>query len=166
MTMAAIAVCAGVLLACGGWAVFRRWRALKAQNTAKLNSGFNFGPTGITLPDGSRMTPVVLEALRSPSSPGLRIEREDGVSLTLGPDGGVSINLAQLKAVSIRNILDVKHYGMSVVDGITMHVIEFKNGGMFELTYDSVGTISNCGGNSLRTEITGGDTMIVGPSDG
>ena len=91
------------------------------------------------------------------------------MNVKINPDGTASVsseeeivlNDIKLKAVSIGNIIDLKSYGMTVNEERTMHLIEFKDGGRFELTYNSLGKIETCAGNDVQIAVQGGDTLIV-----
>ncbi|PJI40419.1 hypothetical protein [Ferrovibrio sp.] len=69
-------------------------------------------------------------------------KKQPVTKITIDPTTGTpTVNLENLKKISIGNILDLKSYKMSVMDGRTMHTMEFKDGGTAEVTYSSTGKL-------------------------
>jgi hypothetical protein len=56
-------------------------------------------------------------------------------TLTIFPDGDLAFEPLGVRKISIDHVADLKSYSISRVHERIMHVMEFQNGGMCEITY-------------------------------
>lgn len=101
------------------------------------------------------------ESLKITPAGKMEIRPNSDGSVTVSSSEGVTLNDMRIKAVSIANIIDVKSYGVKTTEGRTMHLIEFRDGGRFELTYNSLGKIENCFGEGVRTQVLDTRTLVI-----
>ena len=84
--------------------------------------------------------------------------------VTSETDAVINIDMSQITAIGLSNLFFVKSYGISVVDGRTMHLIEFHDGGRFELTYIAGPSgelkLDKCSGDQVTGGLSGSTLMI------
>ena len=73
--------------------------------------------------------------------------------ILLGNDGGVTINLEQVKKITIDHLPDVICHRIIRTDDVITHDLEFINNGKCRLSYTSTGKIVACSFTHLLTEV-------------
>ncbi|HEV2045791.1 MAG TPA: hypothetical protein VGQ95_04260 [Chthoniobacterales bacterium] len=84
----------------------------------------------------------------------ITIVMKDGRVIQRSPDGNVHSSVPNVKSVGIHNIVDIKTYSLVRHEGLTLHNIEFNDGGIVSFAFDSDGHVENATTQGAATKIT------------
>jgi|GEM_PF-2215809 len=68
---------------------------------------------------------------------------KEGREIHTKADGSTVVSLDKIKSVGIHNIIDIKAYNLVRHEGLTVHNIEFMDGGIVSFAFDSEGNVQN-----------------------
>lgn len=83
-----------------------------------------------------------------------RITTPDGRSFHVDKDGNANINLPSIKKVSIDNIFDLKSHIVMRDGELTIHNIEYLDGGSVKISFTTSGKLIEFSGKNIRQTIT------------
>ena len=102
---------------------------------------------------------------------GNKIERRDdgsvkvttpyGVSLLMDKDGNVQGSISTINSVGIENIFDVKSHTIMRESNLTVHKIEFHDGGRVKLAYTTEGEITEFSCTNIGQTITKDGAIVI-----
>ena len=78
----------------------------------------------------------------------------EGRTMTTKPDGNMSVSLDQITSIGIHNIVDIATYNLIEREGLTLHHIVFRDGGVVSFAYDTKGKIENLAANHVNVSIS------------
>lgn len=77
------------------------------------------------------------------------------ISARIWPNGSVTTNLkGEIKAITLENIVHVRSYRLMRLDGLTVHNIEFDDGGTVDLRYTDSGKLVAFSGNQIGLQVS------------
>jgi hypothetical protein len=84
------------------------------------------------------------------------------VTVTMGPDGILKgVTLEQIRSIGLGNILEVRSHVILREGDLTVHRIEFLNGGTASLKYSSDGTLHQFEGHQISINIRDGRDVVL-----
>jgi hypothetical protein len=82
------------------------------------------------------------------------VQVKTGTVITMDKDGKMQINLTNIKSVGIYNIIDLKTHRVFRDGDITMHQIEFHDGGTAKFGYTNTGKLVEFSTTRMTTTIS------------
>lgn len=64
-------------------------------------------------------------------------------------------------SIGVQNVVDISSYQLEHLENSTRHFIEFHGGGTVTLEYSRDGKILNCSIRNLKSEVEGGERIMV-----
>ena len=102
---------------------------------------------------------------------GNKIERRDdgsvkvttpyGTTLVMDKDGNVQGSISTIKSVGIENIFDVKSHTIMRESDLTLHQVEFHDGGRVRLAYTTQGKITEFTCTKIGQTITKDGAIVI-----
>ena len=101
-------------------------------------------------------------------SKSFKITPEGTVSLNTMPDGSivassekpVRVDMGTIDAIGLRNLADIEAHTITRVAGITSHFIRLFGGGEIVLAFNEKGTIIECKGENVLSNIINGRELV------
>ncbi|WP_194289182.1 hypothetical protein, partial [Pseudomonas helleri] len=78
----------------------------------------------------------------------------DGTVLKIEKEGGVSIENFTPKSFGLDNLADLKSYVITEDDGVVKHSLLLKDGGTYELIYNTDGTFVKSSGTKVSMSLS------------
>ena len=91
----------------------------------------------------------------------LKVTTPDGRILLMGKDGNVQVNLETIKSVGLENIFDLKSHVILREGELTVHKIEFHDGGRVKLAFTTQGKLVEFSCNKVGQTITKEGTIVI-----
>jgi hypothetical protein len=102
-----------------------------------------FGSTIKTNPDGT-----------------VSVQTSGGVTMTMGAEGGISMDLQKIRSVGIKNVMDVDVHSINTVVGSRSHYIRFLGGGDVKFAYNQAGQLIELSSQNVILTLTPNDELI------
>jgi hypothetical protein len=74
----------------------------------------------------------------------------DGNEITIDPAGNISANLAVLRHVGVKNLMEVESHVITDAFGARSHVVKFHGGGFAQFAYNSAGQLIELAGQNVE----------------
>lgn len=90
----------------------------------------------------------------------ITVVTKEGREIRTKPDGSMVVSLDRIKSVGIHNIIDIKSYSLVRHEGLTVHNIEYMDGGIVSFAFDSDGNVQNASAENVVARMSP-DAQIV-----
>ena len=91
----------------------------------------------------------------------VKVTTSDGRVLVMDKDGNVQINLETIKSVGLENIFDLKSHVILREGELTVHKIEFHDGGWVKLAFTDKGKLTEFSCHHIGQTITKDGEIII-----
>lgn len=91
----------------------------------------------------------------------IRVTTPEGKVLMIDKDGGMRVNLQSINRVCLENIFDLQSYIIMREKDLTVHKIEFRDGGSAKIVYTSQGKLVEFSGNKIGQTLTKGSDITI-----
>ena len=96
---------------------------------------------------------------------GMKITRPDGSVMLVHDTGGVTIENLTPKSVGVKSLADIASYVVRQEGQLSIHRIEFVNGGHVEVSYAPNGAVTGCSGHNISQTISKDNEILYGTGD-
>ena len=94
-----------------------------------------------------------------------KITTPDGRSFTIDKDGNTQINLEGIKSVGFENIFDLKSHVIMRDGELTVHKVEFHDGGYVKISFTTDGNLVEFSGRKIGQTITKNNEIMIRSSN-
>lgn len=91
----------------------------------------------------------------------IAVEMDDGRKFNMDAQGGANIDLKKIKSVGIKNIVDLSQYIITQHEGLIVHSIAFKDGGLVSFSYDTNGKLTKFSGTTVKLTVSKDNEIII-----
>lgn len=90
-----------------------------------------------------------------------KLKTASGTTIAVDKDGNAEVNLANIKAVSIANLIDLQEYRITHVAGLISHFARFVDDGTLEFAYNTNGKLVSFSGSHVTVGITTENVVTI-----
>ncbi len=94
----------------------------------------------------------------------MEIVNEAGASLKFDRDGNIQLDIENIEAIGIKSITEVISHRIMRDGAVTVHEIEFINGGSAKVAYTTEGKLKEFSCSKVGTTLTPESEIIIGAS--
>ena len=76
-------------------------------------------------------------------------------------ENGIDMALGSIRRIALENIVDVKKYSLSTAEGLTIHDIEYNDGGRISFAFTDDGKIAKYSAKQTGMQITSENDVII-----
>ena len=91
----------------------------------------------------------------------VKVTTPEGRTVVMDKDGNVQVNVETIRSVGIENIFDLKSHVIMREGDLTVHKLEFHDGGSVKIAYTTQGKLVEFSGNKIGQTITKEGAIVI-----